>query len=85
MQIECRFFASVREQLGTAQETLQLPADVQTVAQARSWLQTRGTVWASALANERAIRTAYNQEMCQPEQRLTEGGELAFCPPVTGG
>ena len=85
MQIECRFFASVREQLGVSQETLQLPADVRTVAQARSWLQARGTVWASALADGRAIRTAYNQQMCPPEQLLTEGGELAFFPPVTGG
>lgn len=85
MNITLRFFASVREALGTSQEVLALPPDVVTVGAVRQHLLARGGVWAQALAPERSLRMAFNQVMCSPEQALEEGGEVAFFPPVTGG
>ncbi len=85
MNITLRFFASVREQLGTSQETLALPAGVHTVAQLRSMLAERGGVWANALAAGQPLRTALNHVMCSPDTALEEGCEVAFFPPVTGG
>jgi len=78
MQIQLRFFASVREAVGTAQESLELPADVTTAGQVRDYLRSRGGPWAEALAEGRSLRIACNQQMA-------EGCELAFFPPVTGG
>ena len=63
MQIHLRFFASLREAVGTSQETLELPADVKTANQVREHLRARGGVWAEALADGRALRMAYNQQM----------------------
>lgn len=85
MQIQCRFFASLREAVGTSQESLTLPADVQTVSQVRDLLRQRGGVWAEALAEGRAVRMACNQEMAESDTLVSEGCELAFFPPVTGG
>lgn len=85
MKITLRFFASVREELGTAQENLALPAGVLNVGQVRELLQQRGGVWASALAAGKPLRTAYNHSMCDADTALEEGSELAFFPPVTGG
>ena len=85
MQIQLKFFASLREALGTAQETLQLPAGVHTAGQVRDHLRARGGVWAEALAEGRALRVACNQQMAEPSTPLSEGCELAFFPPVTGG
>jgi molybdopterin synthase sulfur carrier subunit len=85
MKINLRFFASVRETLDLSQETVEVPAAVTTVGQMRAHLAARGSVWAEALAPERSLRMAYNQVMCGPETRLTEGCEVAFFPPVTGG
>lgn len=85
MQIQCRFFASLREAVGTSQESLTLPADVQTVSQVRELLRQRGGIWAEALAEGRAVRMACNQEMAESHTLVSEGCELAFFPPVTGG
>lgn len=85
MHIQLRFFASIREALGTSQETLSLPGHVQTVGDVRAWLRERGGVWSEALAEGRALRMAYNQQMTDAATRIGEGGEVAFFPPVTGG
>ncbi len=85
MKITLRFFASVREQLGTSQETVTLPGDVTTVGAVRELLQRRGGVWLEALGNDRSLRMAFNHVMCAPETSIADGGEVAFFPPVTGG
>ncbi|HEY0490230.1 MAG TPA: molybdopterin converting factor subunit 1 [Telluria sp.] len=85
MEITLRFFASVREALGTAQETVSLPSGVTTVGAVREHLMARGDVWADALAADRQLRTAFNHVMCPPDTPVEAGGEVAFFPPVTGG
>lgn len=85
MKIALKFFASVREELGTAQESVTLPDGVATVGAVRELLRQRGGVWASALGGERPLRMAFNHVMCGPDTALEDGGEVAFFPPVTGG
>ena len=85
MEINLRFFASVRETLGVSQEAANVPADVVTVGALRTHLVARGDNWAAALAPGRALRMAYNQVMCSSDTALTDGCEVAFFPPVTGG
>lgn len=85
MKINLRFFASVREALGSPGEAVELPAGVATVGAVRDFLIARGGAWAEALAHERALRMAFDQVMCEPGTPLREGGEVAFFPPVTGG
>jgi molybdopterin synthase sulfur carrier subunit len=85
MNIQLRFFASVREALGTAQESISVPQHVRTVGDVRHFLIERGGVWAAALAEGRALRMAYNQEMTEASTAITDGCEVAFFPPVTGG
>lgn len=85
MQIQLRFFASVREKLGTSHETAVVPPDVQTVGDVRAWLRERGGAWAEVLAEGRALRMACNQEMVDAGALLRDGCEVAFFPPVTGG
>ncbi|NHZ32739.1 MULTISPECIES: molybdopterin converting factor subunit 1 [Massilia] len=85
MNITLRFFASVREALGSSQETVTLPAGIDTVGQVRRHLMERGEKWEQALSEQRALRMACNQVMCGPDQVVEEGAEVAFFPPVTGG
>ena len=85
MQIHLRFFASVRETLGIASETLALSEQVGTVGAIRQLLVARGGVWADALQEGRSLRVAYNLEMAGSQTLVADGGELAFFPPVTGG
>ena len=83
MQIQIRYFASLRESLG-AGETLTLDMPL-TVGQLRDQLIARGEPHAGALARGRALRAALNQTMCAETAALTPGAEVAFFPPVTGG
>jgi molybdopterin synthase sulfur carrier subunit len=85
MNIKLRFFASVREAVGTSNEAVALPQGVSTVGAVRDFLIARGGAWAEALAHERALRMALDHVMCGPETPVREGGEVAFFPPVTGG
>ena len=85
MNIQLRFFASVREKLDTSQEIITVPEHVHTVGEVRAYLRERGGAWAEVLADGRALRMAYNQEMADAKTAISEGGEIAFFPPVTGG
>jgi molybdopterin synthase sulfur carrier subunit len=79
------YFAKLREDLGCESESLALPEGVKTVASLRVHLAARGGPWASALAPERAVRAAVNQQIAKPETPVATGDEVAFFPPVTGG
>lgn len=85
MQIQLKFFASLREAVGTSSETVTLPAGIRSAGEVRAFLQARGGVWAQALAEGKSLRIACNQQMVDASALLSEGCELAFFPPVTGG
>ncbi len=85
MDINLRFFASIREAVGTSQEAASVPVGVTTVGAVREYLIARGGAWAGALAPERTLRMACNQVMCDAATPITDGCEVAFFPPVTGG
>jgi sulfur-carrier protein len=83
MNLQVRYFASLREALGSG-ESLVVEAGA-TVASVRDLLIARGGPHATALARGRAVRSALNQSLCDESAPLAEGAELAFFPPVTGG
>ncbi|HAJ93156.1 MAG TPA: molybdopterin converting factor subunit 1 [Gammaproteobacteria bacterium] len=82
--IQLRYFASLRESLGIGDEQIELPEDVHDLPGLTRWLQGRDATWASALANKR-LHTAINQEIVKPDATVTDGDEIAWFPPVTGG
>lgn len=83
MHITVRYFASIREALGTGSEALDTSAT--TVGALREELMARSAAAAQALAQGKAVRMALNQDMCQGDTPLKAGDEVAFFPPVTGG
>ena len=85
MQLELRYFASVREQVGQGAERAEVPADVRTVGDLRGWLRARGGEWAEALAEGKALRMAVDHAVARADTPLADGCEVAFFPPVTGG
>lgn len=85
MKIRILYFALLRDALGRAQEELEVPEDVTTVAGLREWFRGCGEPYATALGNARRVRAAVNQEMAEPDDAVKAGDEVAFFPPVTGG
>lgn len=83
--ITVRFFASFREKLDTRQLEVALPEARCTVDGLISQLiADRGEAWAEVLTSPNLV-VAVNQVVCDRQQVLEKGDELAFFPPVTGG
>ena len=81
--VSIKYFASVREALGKSSEQLQTSAA--TVGALRDELISRGGAFAQELAKGQSVRIALNHTMTEEGAALTEGCEVAFFPPVTGG
>lgn len=84
MNVTVRYFASLRESLG-AGEAIALAGSTASVGALRDHLIARSAAHAQALARGRAIRTALDQTLCDESAPLSDGAEVAFFPPVTGG
>lgn len=85
MPVKLLYFAWVRERIGRAEETVELPAHVTTVADLIGWLKTRGPEFEHAFVRGDLIRTAINQAHVKHAAPLEGAREIAFFPPVTGG
>ncbi|WP_288131053.1 molybdopterin synthase sulfur carrier subunit [Microbulbifer sp.] len=81
--IKVLFFASLREQLDC--DALEVTVDgLSTVGDLRQQLAAKGAVWQAALADER-LQVALNQQLSSTDAVVSDGDEVAFFPPVTGG
>ena len=78
------FFARIREQLGTAKLSLPLSAGATVASLKQQLIDTHGESWGEVL-NAANVVKAVNQQVVEDDQLLTEGDEIAFFPPVTGG
>lgn len=79
------YFSWVKERIGVAEEAVDLPETVKTVADLLAWLPGRGENFANALVDPAIIRVAVDQEYATPETDVTNATEIALFPPVTGG
>jgi molybdopterin synthase sulfur carrier subunit len=78
------FFASLREELGVNSVDLQI-SDSSCVSSLISQLADQYSAeWLAILAAEN-IRIAVNQNIISEDIGVTDGDEVAFFPPVTGG
>lgn len=79
------YFAWMRERVGVPSETLDIPADLATIADLVRWLKARGENYEAAFANEAVVRAALDQVHAKPHAALGSAREIAFFPPMTGG
>ena len=79
------YFASLKEKVGRAEEQVELPESVVTLADLIEHLSEHlGSSWSDAI-NSTPVLTAVNHEMCERSESIKDGDEIAFFPPVTGG
>ena len=75
------FFAKIREQLGESRLQCAYVDSVDALIDA---LSARGERWAEVLRAPNVI-VAVNRAVANKSNRLRDGDEVAFYPPVTGG
>ena len=84
-RVQIRYFAWVREKVGCELENVELPANIQTVADLVGWLTQRGPQYGEAFARPQVVRAALDKVHVKPTAVLGAAREIAFFPPVTGG
>ncbi len=83
--IKVLYFARLKESLNCSTEDMELPAEVNTVAELKTHLAKRGEAWANLFSGKQSIRAAINHELVDNDAAIKDGDEVAFFPPVTGG
>jgi molybdopterin converting factor subunit 1 len=81
MHVRVRLFADLREAVGASELSLELEAGA-----------TAGDAWSALVARHPLLgprrdnlATAVNRRYVRSDQRLADGDELVFVPPVSGG
>lgn len=80
MKVTVRFFARYREALGV--DSLNVEGDFASVDDVRVLLAQRD---GAEVLSEQNLMCARNEDLCQLDEPLTDGDEVAFFPTVTGG
>lgn len=82
--IRVLFFARLREQLGESRLDLPVEEAGASVGELLENLRDRDPRWSEALGAANLL-CAVNQEQAARSDKLSDGDEVAFYPPVTGG
>ncbi|WP_417693373.1 MoaD/ThiS family protein [Pseudomonas sp.] len=80
MKITVKFFARYREALGV--DSQKVEGDFSTVDDVRILLAARDGF---DVLKEQNLMCARNEDLCQLDEPLVDGDEVAFFPTVTGG
>ncbi len=80
-----KFFSLIREALDVEQMTMAWSEDVATMVSLKQVLiQQGGAKWSEALLQPNLVH-ALNQRVVFEDAALSDGDEVAFFPPMTGG
>ena len=81
MSIKVLYFASLREEIGRGGDTVDYPLqDSSSMSVEQLWVTSTGQ---QSFPDN--LLVAVNQEYTNPQAILSDGDEVAFFPPVTGG
>jgi len=86
MKINVLFFASVREMVGINAKEVDIHDSENSPHKLLNFLvKSEQGSWISLHKDKHLIRLAINQELADWNDLLSDGDELAFFPPITGG
>lgn len=80
MKLTVKFFARYREALGV--DSVAVEGDFATVDDVRALLAKRD---GAEVLSEQNLMCARNEDLCQLDEPVADGDEVAFFPTVTGG
>ncbi len=80
MNLTVKFFARYREALGV--DSVNVEGDFATVEDVRALLAKRDD---AEVLSEQNLMCARNEDLCQLDEPVVDGDEVAFFPTVTGG
>ena len=86
MRINILFFASLRELFDKERLVLNIESKINTPIELIEYLARHDEgPWVNLLQRKTNVRVAVNQSIKDWNSNITDGDELAFLPPITGG
>jgi molybdopterin synthase sulfur carrier subunit len=82
MKVRVLYFAGLRDEVGLADELIELPPDVRTVGELCIHLAAGHRAYADRRAH---VRVARNEAFARDDEALADGDVVALIPPVAGG
>lgn len=82
LHVRVLYFASVREEIGLREETVEIPTDKRSLGALRALLCAK---YPAAEATISVITLARNLEYSSDDVALADGDEVALIPPISGG
>lgn len=79
MKLTVRFFATLKDRVGTSTVPIHVPASVETL------LSTLGKQYPALETSLNTAIVAINQKYTDPDQILNSDDEIVLFPPVSGG
>ncbi len=79
------YFAWLRERLNKAEDTVDPPEKVATVADLLGWLSEQDEASAFAFSDHSLIRAAVDEEIVDHNASIRHARTVALFPPMTGG
>ena len=86
MKINILFFASLKEIFGQESLVLEIPKNISTAHDLLDFLaENKKGPWLKLLKRKSNLRVAINQSIQDWTKKISDGDEIAFLPPITGG
>ena len=82
MTIRVLYFAGLRDAVGVAEESIDLPAEVRTIGALADHLASRHAAYSERRPH---VRIARNEAFAEAGDVLRDGDVIALIPPVAGG
>jgi molybdopterin synthase sulfur carrier subunit len=83
--MKIQYYAWMKDEVGIAEEELDLPAEIVTVGQLINWLSGRSPRHHKAFEFIEAIKVVINRENAGNDYPVKNDDEVIFMPPVAGG
>lgn len=83
--MKVKYFAWLRQKVGTSEEDVSPPPDVATVQDLVTWLSAQSARHADAFAEAKVFGAAIDKKVATFTTPIAGASEVAFFPPFTGG
>ncbi len=79
------YFSWIKDKVGKSEEYIDLDTEINNVNRLITFLKQRNSIYDEVFKDTSSIRVSINMETAKLDDKIKQGDEIAFFPPMTGG